>query len=177
MVSIIDDKKYQLITKSENFEFAYDLYNNFDSIKSRLIQEFWDKLSIMINKNLQNSDITEEGQCITFNTSSLGKIIYYYWISQNRFEYGIEFNHNGTKKTVMNIEDNFIDLFEHKYDNQKEKAYSLFHRQNEDFSKLSGLVKILPENRNELIEKYATDFKDMKNKLDNMLIEFEKTLK
>ena len=39
MASEIDDKKYELITRTENFDFAYDIVENFQSIKERLVHE------------------------------------------------------------------------------------------------------------------------------------------
>jgi len=180
MASIIEDKTYELITKVENFDFAFDLYSRFDSIKERLIQDFWLRLVLKFKNEYKEFNFKERPgveQHAYMTLKSLSKVQFYIGIYDSEFQIGIAINHNGTKKKIQELEDRFNDLFEEKWNDEKGKVIWFFECKEEDFSTLFGLKKILPENRDNLIDKYLLDFKILFESKQNELTEFEENIK
>lgn len=174
MASVIEDKTYELITKTENFDFAYDIYERFDSITERLIIEFWNLLILKLKKELPDYKFTDRNSPnphFDITIKPLTKIMFYVGIYDSQFQYGISITHNGTKKKIQELEDKFKDVFEEYEYNEKNKVSWFFENGEESFSTLFGLKKILPENRSILIDKYINDFKVM---LESKRIEFTK---
>lgn len=176
MASIIDDKIYNLISKSENFDFAHDIYERFDSIKERIIQEFWNNLILKLAAELRDIKFTERNdQPFHFDLSikSINGIKLFVGIYDNQFQYGISITHKGSKKNIQELEEYFQDAFDQYEYDDKIKTSWFFEVGEEDFNTLSGLKKILPENRDVLIQKYLNDFNKMFDLKHKLFIEFE----
>jgi hypothetical protein len=180
MASVIDNKKFELITRTENFDFAFDIYENFEMIKERLVLEFWDLLLIRFKSEITNSKVTERqgtDHAVDLTYKSLSNVTFYLGIYDSQFQYGIWFAHNGTKKKVQELEDLFKDRFEFYEYNEKEKLSWFFESEDEDFDSLHGLKKLLPEHRNGLIDKYFEDFTKMYDSQIKAIIDYYELVK
>jgi hypothetical protein len=180
MATQIEDKTFELITKNENFEFAFDLHSRFDSIKERLIQDFWVQLVLKFKKEFHEFKFTDRqgvDQHAFMAIKTFRKVQFYIEINETCFEYGIAISHNGTKRKIAELEERFIELFDDNGNDDDENTYYFYENGEEDFTKLFGLKKILPENRSSLIDKYILDFKKLYDSKQNDLIEFEETTK
>ena len=176
MVSIIDNKMYDLITKSENFDFAWDINERFISVKERLVEEFWNEIIAYFKSNLEGFKIeNEEEQYVEFKSKSYNKLSFYLQICENQIIYGLLIYHNGTKKKKSEIESYFSDKFESYIPYDNEKYFDFYETQTENLTTLDGLKKILPENRDKLIEMYFQDFKEMLTSKQILFEEFEKS--
>jgi hypothetical protein len=180
MASVIEDKLFELVTKSENFDFSYDIYERFDSIKERMVLDFWNLLILKLKKEFQDLKLLDRSGSnfhLDISHKSLKITTFYIGIYELQFQFGISITHNGTKKKVQELEDRFRDLFlEYEY-NEKEKISWFFESEEEDFSTLFGLKKILPENREILLDNYFSDFKVMIDTKLEEILDFEKSLK
>lgn len=164
MTSEIEEKIYDLVTKNENFEFAFDIHSRFESIKERMIQEFWDLLIISFKKKFPNYKFSnEENNDFNFEIfiSSIKNTSFYINFEEETYQYGFGILHNGTKKNIKEIEEKFINVL-NEYSYEPENKTSWFYENNEEeFESSFGLKKILPKNRTLLIEKYIKDFEKM----------------
>lgn len=162
MTSDIEDRMYELITKVENFKFAYDINERFDSIKERIIQEFWETLFLKIKEEFPEGNYTKFDlyeQAMGFSFQSYRDILFITGIENSKLYFGISVSHKGTKKRMQEVKDQFVDLFEiYEYDDEY-KSSDFYNWANEDFDSHSGLNKILIDNRDVLIDKYTRDFK------------------
>jgi hypothetical protein len=162
MTTIIEDKIYELVTKKENFEFALDIHTHFDSIKERLIEEFWDLL--ILNFKTINSNFLITTTVINYfeiSIKNIPNILFYFNIDGNKFQYGFGVIHKGTKKTIEEINYKFEGILDLTEFEKEEKTSWFYVEVEEKFNELFGLKKILPENRNILIDKYIQDFDKM----------------
>ena len=176
MTTAIEDKMYELITKDENFNFAYDLSEHFESIKERLIKEFWDTLVLKFRKELLDYKVKEDNAYEThldISSKSFTKVSFYVGVYESKLEYGISISHNGTKKKFRELEDIFSDIFEGYDPEVHNKVSWFFEYGEEEFDSLFVLKKLLPENRDELINKYIHDFKKMIESKHEVFLEFE----
>lgn len=176
MVSIIENKMYDLITKSENFDFAWDINERFISVKERLVEDFWNEIIAYFKSNLDGFKMeNEEEQYVEFTSKSYIKLTFILQIHENQIVYGISINHNGTKRKKSEIESFFCDEFDSCTDGDNDKYFYFYETQTEDLTSLDGLKKILPEKRGKLIEMYFQDFKEMLTSKQILFEEFEKS--
>lgn len=176
MASIIDDKMYNLISKSENFDFAFDLYERFDSIKERIIQEFWNNFISKLaaeRRDFKFTDRNDQPFHYDLSIKSIKGIKLFVGIYDNQFQYGISITHKGSKKRIQELMIYFQDAFDEYDYEDKIKTSWFFEVGEEDFNTLSGLKKILPENREVLIQKYLNDFNKMMDLKHKLFTEFE----
>lgn len=146
MRSIIDDKMYELITKEENFQFAYDVNGRFDSIKERVIQEFWEALYLKIREEYPEGEFIKFDlyeQALGFSIKSNRDLFFILGIENYKLYYGISVSHKGTKKKMQEINDQFNDLFEYYEYDEDYKLFDFYDWAVEDFDSYSGLNKLL----------------------------------
>lgn len=173
MTSKIKDKIYQLITQADNFEFAYDLNSNFDSIKERIIDEFWEDVISSLKDRYSELIIKEESEEIKLSSKKFKGISFFLGLyDYEDFQQGLCVEYNGTKKMQKIIEDEFIDLFDDDMLDGKDSVFWFYETKNENFQELASLKKILPENRKTLIDKYISDFDRMYNTYLGKIIDF-----
>ena len=161
MASEIDDKKFELITRTENFDFAYDIFENFQSIKERLVNEFWDLLLKRFKKVISNCKITDRSDtklAVDVTYKSLKNVNFYIGIYSDQLQYGIWFKNKGSKKNIHELELFFKDSFDEYDPDEKKKNSYFFEVEDENLDSLYGLKKLLPANRDQLIEKYIKDY-------------------
>lgn len=176
MRSAIDDKMYELIIKPENFKFAYDINERFDSIKERVIQEFWELLILRLKKEFPEFSFKYKqgyNQYLEISDTSFRDFTPFVEIAQEQFHYGVSFYYNGTQKKMRELEREFGSLFLENDYNLKGKIAWFFNYSNEHFDTLSGLNKILPENKDLLIDQYIREFKTMVQSIEKTIAERE----
>jgi hypothetical protein len=162
MESIIDNKMYELITKSENFDFAWDINERFVTVKERLVEDFWNEIVLYFKRNLEDFKfINEERHYIELKSKLHIKLEFILQIHENQIVYGLTTKHNGTKKKKSEIESLFSDEFEDYTECDEGKSFYFYETEDENLTTLDGLKKILPEKRDKLIEMYFQDFKEM----------------
>lgn len=176
MISEIDNKMYELMTEEQNFEFAYYIHNNYESIKVRLKNEFLielkselmkDNNEIIVKKNEEYVDYYEI--CYKYK-----KVKFYFQLEDNNIQYGIVLEHNGTKKKIKEIEFLFEKYLELDYNStQNDSKYWLYQIEEEDFNEFSSLKKLLPKNRDVLINKYCKNIIKLINEVFEEIIKFE----
>jgi hypothetical protein len=159
MASEIDDKKFELITRTENFDFAYDIVENFQSIKERLVHEFWDLLLKRFRNENPDCKIDDSlEQQVDIKYKAFNDVTYYFSIIDDHFEYGIYFANNGSKKKIQELESFFKESFNEDMNDEEQKLSFFYDIEDEDLDSLYGLKKLLPANRDQLIEKYIKDY-------------------
>ncbi len=172
MTSEIEEKIYDLVTKNENFEFAFDIHSRFESIKERLIQEFWDLLIISFKKKFPNYKFSnEENNDFNCDVSikTIPNFTFYFLLDDNVYEYGFVFQHNGTKKQKNEAQDKFENILEECILDFDDKSSLFYENGKEEFNNLFSLKKILPENKALLIEKYINDFEKMTQSVQKLI--------
>ena len=173
MESIIDNKMYDLITKCENFDFAWDINERFVTVKERLVEDFWNEIVLYFKRNLEDFKFfNEDIQYIEFKSKQYDKLIFFLQVSDGDTSYGYIINHNGTKKKKSEIISYFCDIL--LKDDSNDNSLFFIETKDENLTTLNGLKKILPEKRDKLIELYFQDFKEMLTSMQIIFEEFEK---
>jgi hypothetical protein len=189
MTTVLEKKIYELVTKSENFEIAFEIHEKFGGVKEQLIEDFWQFLL----KRVKNSF---EEMIIEYNEADDENSI---WLTpkknyKNRFQsYCIYFEEserieiairiidrltNGKQKIVLERYDELIKSKDmHSFNIQPDNGNTWFYKDfDEDFKKIHGLRKILPENRNALIDEYIKSMQSFIDETIEEVDEIEKML-
>jgi len=174
MTSLIDDKLYDLITKTENFEFAFDIRDRFDTVIGRIYKEFWELLQKFLIDENKNYDIKNTSQWeFIFKQKNWKHFTFYFeWKDDDNFNFGFGFYN--TIKTKFKEINSKLEDFEFEQDENGLWFQTTFE---ENFTKLSGLKKILPETRNEIFVKLNSEINEFYKKLEDIIIEYENNKK
>lgn len=175
MTSIIDDKLYELITKNENFEFAYDISQRFAEIETRLWKEFWANFKNKLNGLNSNFQFNDFESGFDFYIKKWKKSRYYLAINEsNRMEFGVEIDFTGSKKQFQEIRNFLSEEFENdEYIDNKANTLIYYINFNENFELIHNLKKILPENRDKLIEESVLIIERVVERIINEIDAFE----
>jgi hypothetical protein len=177
MNTLIDDKLYELVTKIENFEVAYDISQRIKFYEDRLREEFLKELLKKIKNEHQELESTEIIENKFFiNRRDWNTLEFCCEIDSNKFYISIgQFKKVKSSTTRSAIIKKILDSYnlEH-YINENEPEHWLFTSSDHDFSKLEGLKVILPDNRDKIISEYYELFKKMYDIVLKVANEYEK---
>lgn len=169
MESIIDDKIYNLSVQKENFELIFDINQRYNSLIERLFLEFWSNLFLHLkskDKNLQN--IVNKDWIITIKPKGWDFFkIHIEWPSDEHINYGI-FSEQIKFRSINKINADFENIYylnTFEYDDSG-KQICFYKELNDNFTKLSGIVKMLPENRSELYDEIYLNIVDLIENMD-----------
>ncbi|MCT4589102.1 MAG: hypothetical protein N4A71_14870 [Carboxylicivirga sp.] len=177
MTKSLDDQKFELITQKGNFEFAFDIYETFESIIDRLEDDFWKNLNVELNKKFIDYSISQDvdDESVTLiKHKSFRDVAFFIQLHDNQFIYGfyIPCKQNQLKKIGNEYKPEFEDLW---LDSEKKIAW-FWDGEPFDTSKLSLLKKILP-NEDKLLKSYLRIVDEMIQHKTSILLEYEKNLK
>lgn len=178
MNSIIDDKIFELSTKKENFELVYDINQSYDTMIERLKNEFWQKLFHHLETNIANLVVKfhdEDFWTILLKDKSWNYLrLYIEWADDDKIYYGI-YTEGLRYKKVNLVKQNLADL-EMLTDFKPEiteDSVCYYSKYNYDFTKLSGLKRLLPETRIELFNEFSKSLENLYEKMNPKLLEIE----
>jgi len=179
MASIIDDKLFELVTKSENFEFAYDISERFESIKEHLRIEFWKEFQKKL-KTEHPDFVIEEINSLYFHFKNRrwSILTFYFSISEvDTMNYGI----GSTNKRIKSKFPELIDDLQNKlFDFEIESEYDgywFYASCSDNLKSLQGLKRILPDNRDKIIAEYYNIFKKLLDDIKETILRFEESIK
>lgn len=170
-MSVYDDKLFEFLTKSENFEPLVDMYSQFGPIKERLLLEFWTLVKLEIEKmqagkwkawiddNAPNGNAkvgfyhptytTNDGNtssCLIIFEKLSGTVTYGLWFHRNESVQKIDFD--AICKDVRESLPNWTA-------GSGGWWFAAYKQPGEDFSNPGHLSRILPEVRDALVKEYA----------------------
>ena len=181
MNSIIDNKIFELSTKKENFELVYDINQSYNTIIERLKKEFRQELFYYLKTNISNLIVTfhENDGYISLQDKSWDYFkLYIEWADDGKIDYGI---YTDGLKYKKNIELVFQNLRESEmFTDFDAKTYEdmvcYYTKYNYDFTKLSGLKRLLPETRIELFHEFTKSLEKLYERMNPELLEIEKKI-
>lgn len=179
MTSIIDDKIYELITKSENFEFAYDIRQRFDEIQNRIWIEFWADFQYNLKNEYCNfyiKEVAENEWAFDFYDKKWKKARFYFNIDDNYLQYGIELDFVGNKKQFQQIRGFLSEIFINEEISEKNDKIWYYNNCDEKFETAHNLKMILPENRSKIISDYVSVFVRFAEKVIIEINNFEENI-
>jgi hypothetical protein len=178
MDSIIDNKFFDLITKDENFEFAYDINERFENIRQKLWIDFFDDLRKKL-KLEHNDFIIEKTDDWEFVLSyrKWNVFKFYYNFKDDHIKIGILSNYIKNKKLFSEIDMCFREIMPDFSVEINTEEFRYFIICDEDLSTLHGLKRILPENREKIISEYYLKFKRLLEDIQESIIKFEESAK
>jgi len=178
-MTTFDEKFYELITKKENFEYANEIHQRFDKVLDTLYERFWSSLNKIITKNrIDNFKVNSVGVWeieINCNDWEYFKA-FISWNDEYKVQYGIYLSNKSIKKKISKIDTYFENsdyLFELSNDSDN-NIYTLYF--DEDFAIESELIKIIPENVDELNKKYSDTFWEFVNSISKDIKYIEKQI-
>ncbi len=181
MNSIIDNKIFDLITKSENFEIAFDINERYADIVYRLDQEFWNLLLKKVKSNFKINVLSDTDRLWEFEVIPKGWekfVMFFRWDDkEDKVYYGVGTDKLKTKKQQDMIHENLEELL---VDFEVIKGnFEIWFKYpyGDDFEKLSGLKKILPETREKTVDRYYLIFTTFLEMLSKKIIQTESKLK
>lgn len=178
MNSVIDNKLFDLITKIENFEFAYDISERFESIKQKLWDEFWNDLQSKLKNEHDDFTIEKISDWEFIFFQRKWKIFKFYFnLDSDYMQFGIGSNNVNYKKLFPNINEKFQEILA-AYENEiTENELWYYLKCDDDVTKLQGLQRILPANREKIISEYYGLFKVMLDDIYETVKNFEEKSK
>ena len=174
MNSVIDNKLFALITKSENFEFAYDISERFESIKQRLWDEFWNDFQkkLKFEHDDFNIETISDWEFIFYQRK--WKIFKFYFnLRGNSMEYGVGTNRKEYKNLFTLINNDFQEILSDLKVENKNNELWYFTKCDDNVTKLQGLKKILPENKAKIISEYYDLFRGLFDEINDIIQKYE----
>jgi len=178
MNSVIDNKLFDLITKVENFEFAYDINERFESIKERLWEDFWNDLQKKLKSEHDDFMIEKTSDWEFIFVQRKWKVFKFYFnLHSDYMEFGVGSNNADYKSLFPKISESFQDLLPD-YENEINKDELWYFMDcDDDVTKLQGLKRLLPDNREKIITEYYSLFKRLLDEIQETIIKFEEKAK
>lgn len=175
MASIIDNKLFELITKSENFEFAYDISERFENVKEQLRNEFWKGFQKKLKTEHPDFIIEEiNNWYFHFRNRKWSILSFYFSIYDvENMNYGIGSTNKRIKskcpELVDDLKNKLLDFeVESEYDGYWFCSYC-----SDNIKSLQGLKRILPDNRDKIITEYYNNFKKLLDDLNETILKYE----
>jgi len=174
MNTVIDNKLFDLITKEENFEFAFDINERFVSIKKRLLADFWYDFKAKLK--IEHSDFiienTSDWEFIFFERK--WKIFKFYFnLHSNSMEFGVGSGNPDYINLFPQINERFQELLSDYENVINNNELWYFMSCDDDVTNLQGLKRILPSNRETIIMEYYELFKSLLVNIQEFITEFE----
>ena len=178
MNSVIDNKLFDLITRDENFEFAYDIRERFDSIKDKLWVDFWNDLQTKLKSEHGDFNIEEISKYEFIFFQRKWKIFRFYFnLHSNCMEFGIGSNNVDYKNLFPEINESFQELRPDFEIFKENNELWYFMQCDDDVTKLQGLKRILPNNREKIISEYFDLFNKLLDDIQETIMKFEEKAK
>jgi len=175
MNTTIDDKIYELATKPENFEFAWDINEKFDDIKERLQHDF---LQLLYKKSKSIDEcLFIRGEKWMFIIKHPNDSIIHSFFSfkgDNWIKIGIGIDSSNTDNVKAKFYEHFSDLFNKLGYNQIKVAnMDCFQYGIIDINNLSNFKKILSNNREKTAEEFIDLYKVHYDELAPLILNFK----
>lgn len=188
-MKLYDDKLYEFISKKENFEPYVELYEQYEKVKIRLVNEFWDEvLSFVRSLPLHDGRWTPELDPPLVGNRKL-KMKHPDITKGDQFRAGIVFEHVEStlflgawfNRNLLNDYDkDFIQICETASKEVKNNQgwkygtggwwFAIYRDTGYDFKKKDTLMQILPEERTSLVQTLANDMVDTVNQFGDFCI-------
>lgn len=173
-----DNEFYKFFIKKENFEYGYDIHKNFKPvILDRLYKEFWKILKHTIADNFKRkfeiNEYEEWGFYVCIKEWKYFKL-FLGWEEDIHISYSLVIETKNHKKIskFIGANDLFSDLerIENSYYYRYDKDFD------ENFTELNSLIRLLPENRQELIDELIHYLEKFVSKYNKDVLILEKKL-
>lgn len=153
---------YEFICKEENFEFAYEISEYFGEVESRLKSDFWQEVFKKCKSNLDDSfklRLDEEAELIELKKDSWKfTLICRDWVYSEEVWIEVKLTTKNKRKRKelegLFLDDELIEKLGFECLEEDEDIVSGMQI-TDNFNKLSTLKRILPSNREEMVNQYS----------------------
>jgi hypothetical protein len=162
--------------KEQNFQLVYEVAENFDFFKRKLLDDFWADVVFGLkqkSKEIDGWNSWKENEVIKGSSYIAGiygskhcptgdsyasVTVSYFNYGDGRVMYGLNFNESVSKDicTVLIKELNTLEVSEWKVA-PKNWAWQLYKFTGENFNNYNSLVKVLPERKEVLVKEYINN--------------------
>ena len=160
--------------KKENFEIFFEINQNYDSVIDQLSSEFWKTLEETIKKTSGKpfTKLTNDNYCIDISIKGWkGFYIYIQWITDETIHLGL-YNQNHRRLSADVNAISKLLTTEYKTD-FNDSNICIYKSINENFTKLSGLKRLLPETRQEFCTEIIDEVYDLFQRTNKAIKEIE----
>ena len=160
-MSLYDDEIFKYITTRDNFETAFEIYQEFPKVKNRLIEEFWLQTRKELEQitedtiwNVSYSDIFDTYSHLGLKLSDKPAFKVIYEVLYGQTYFGLWYDRD---KGVLNREkiNRQLEGIEEHLSPRKSQWWIGWDYDNSNFSEMETLKKILPKNREGIPKEYA----------------------
>lgn len=184
-MSLLEEKMYGFITQPDNWQLAREISEKMDYVKDRLLQEFWREVKERINGRLDSKEWVVDMTDL-YDTYSYIRVSHNSW--ENLFFVAFEGLHRdiliGIQRDLVSNKvpnelheqiANHLTSIE-KNINQKSDWWPGYFFTGDDFRYFPTVGKILPSNRQALVDKYSNMLLDLKDKAKPIIDEAMKQI-
>ena len=181
---------FDFATKDENFEFTFEIGNNFELFRRKLINDFWDNVVFLLKEKSielngwipwKENEVVTGGDTIagiysneyySENYDTSANISFFNW-GDGRVLYGIFFNQ---KVPGINY-DKILEFAQKTIKSDWQIApkswwWPVYKYTGENFKTFLSLQKILPNQREALAEEFVNNLINAKSELSFLIVKF-----
>jgi hypothetical protein len=171
----MENEIYLHSVKKENFEVFFEINQNYQSVIDKLSKEFWKTLEEYLKDSKEQlfTSITDENFCLYVKIKGWKDFyVFIEWVTDSTINIGI-YNEKQRSRKADIIAFSELLIPEYKVDNSQNKI-CVYKGINEDFTKLSGLKRLLPETKEEFCNEIIEDIRFLVRTTSNVIKEIEK---
>ena len=178
MTTKYDEAMFEFLTKADNFSFAFEVSENFDLVKNKLIEDFWIEIKEHIEEKVkkENKSWKIEQTAVKPQDLHLGfswqngqvKVMFQLWKKRDVY-YGLWINTENEQVDIKKFRENKalekirrIREMHDKYEKWPCATNSIL-----DFDKRADLEKILPTNRQNLVLELVNTLFELTEELES----------
>ena len=178
MTTKYDEAMFDFLTKADNFSFAFEVSENFDLVKNKLIEDFWIEIKKHIEEKVkkENKSWKIEQTKIKEGELHLGfswqnnqvKVMLQLWKKRDVY-YGLWVNTESGQVDIKKFRENeqLEEIRKKREMTDKYEKWPCATNSILDFNKQADLEKILPTNRQNLVLKLVNTLFELTEELES----------
>lgn len=179
-MSLLEERMYGFITQPDNWQVAREISEKMEYVKDRMLKEFWGKVKSSIESKL---DVKEWNLTMSeniYDANSVLEVTHKSW--EKLFGIGFQYLHSNTIFGIYRDFDSkkVPDALHEQIAINLKTIYKQMDKSDwwpgcycigDDFREGTTLCKILPSNRQALVDKYSNMLLDLKDKAEPIIDE------